>query len=142
MGPQSFDAGRLIPKGWPKLLALAFTATWFLTGCSRPSVPTSAVTIEHEISPEPVRIGPVTVTLRLADSAARTVTGAHISLEADMSHAGMSPVYGEAKEIEPGRYQAHLTFEMAGDWAIVLHVILPGGQKLEREIDVKGVRPN
>jgi len=59
-----------------------------------------------------------------------------------MSHAGMSPIFGEAKEVEPGRYQAHLTFEMAGDWVILLHVILPGGQKLERPIDVRGVRPN
>ncbi len=47
-----------------------------------------------------------------------------------MSHAGMAPVFGEATEIEPGRYQAHLTFEMAGDWVILLHVILPGGEKL------------
>ncbi len=54
----------------------------------------------------------------------------------------MAPVFGEAKEVVPGRYQAHLTFEMAGDWVILLHVILPGGQKLERQIDVRGVRPN
>ena len=59
-----------------------------------------------------------------------------------MSHAGMAPVFGEAREIEPGRYQAHLTFGMAGDWVILLHVMLPGGQKLERQIDVRGVRPN
>ena len=44
--------------------------------------------------------------------------------------------------IEPGRYQAHLRFEMAGDWVILLHVTLPGGEKLERLIDVRGVRPN
>jgi len=54
----------------------------------------------------------------------------------------MVPVFGEAKEIEPGRYQAHLTFDMAGDWAVLLHVMLPGGQKLERQIDVRDVRPN
>lgn len=59
-----------------------------------------------------------------------------------MSHAGMSPIFGEAREIEPGRYQANLTFEMAGDWVILLHVVRPGGEKLERQLDVKGVRPN
>jgi len=63
-------------------------------------------------------------------------------LEGDMSHAGMAPVFGEAKEIAPGRYQASLTLEMPGDWVILLHVTMPGGQKLERQIDVKGVRPN
>jgi len=59
-----------------------------------------------------------------------------------MSHPGMAPVFGEAREIEPGRYQAHLTFPMAGDWVILLHIVLPDGQKLERQIDLKGVRPN
>jgi hypothetical protein len=31
---------------------------------------------------------------------------------------------------------------MAGDWVVLLHIALPGGKKLERQIDVKGVRPN
>jgi hypothetical protein len=170
MGPQAFNASRLIqkrliaaqgtgirkmalafrrsglvrlfPKECRNLLWCACAATLFITACSRPADTSRTVTIEHEISPEPVRIGPVVVSFRLSDSAAKAITGAHITLEADMSHAGMAPVFGEAEEIEPGRYQAHLTFGMAGDWVILLHVILPGGQKLERQIDVRGVRPN
>jgi hypothetical protein len=59
-----------------------------------------------------------------------------------MSHPGMSPVFGEAKEVRPGLYQAQLEFGMAGDWVILLHVALPGGQKLERQFDVRDVRPN
>jgi hypothetical protein len=132
----------LLPKDCRTLLALACTATWFVAGCSRPAGSTSEVTIEHEISPAPPRIGPVVITLRLGDRAAKAITGAHIALEADMSHAGMSPVFGEAKEVDPGRYQAHLEFAMAGDWTILLHVILPDGQRLERQINVRGVRPN
>jgi hypothetical protein len=54
----------------------------------------------------------------------------------------MSPVFAEAKEAGPGRYQAHLEFQMAGDWVILLHVTLPGGKKLERQIDVRDVRAN
>jgi len=82
------------------------------------------------------------VTLKLADGAGKTITRAHIAIEADMSHPGMSPLFAEAKETEPGRYQARLDFQMAGDWVILLHVTLPGGKKLERQIDVRGVRPN
>ncbi len=82
------------------------------------------------------------VTFRLSDSAAKPIAGARIAVEADMSHAGMAPVFGEVNEIAPGRYQAHLTFGMAGDWVILLHVVLPGGQKLERHIDISGVQPN
>ena len=80
--------------------------------------------------------------LKLADTAARPVSGAQITLEADMSHAGMAPVFEEASETEPGQYQAHLKFAMAGDWVILLHVRLPSGQTLERQFNVGGVRPN
>lgn len=121
---------------------LAFTATWVLGACSRVADSARAATIEHEISPEPVRVGPIVVTFRLADPRARALTGARIAIEAEMSHPGMAPVFGEAREVEPGRYQAHLTFAMAGDWVILLHATLPGGEKLERQIDVRGVQPN
>jgi YtkA-like len=120
----------------------ACVATLFIAACSRPADSARTIRLEHEISPEPARVGPVTVTFRLSDSAAKPIAGARIAVEADMSHAGMAPVFGEGNEIAPGRYQAHLTFGMAGDWVILLHVVLPGGQKLERQIDVSGVRPN
>ena len=60
-------------------------------------------------------------------------------LEANMSHAGMSPGFGEAKEIEAGLYQAAIAFTMAGDWVILAHVTLADGHKLERQIEVSGV---
>ena len=63
-------------------------------------------------------------------------------MEADMSHAGMGPQFAEALEMEDGGYRAAMRFQMAGDWVILLHVTLPGGKKLERQIDVRGVRPN
>jgi len=100
------------------------------------------VEIEHAITPQPVRVGPATVKLKLAEAGGTTVAGARIEIEADMSHPGMSPVFAEATETEAGRYEAHLDFQMAGDWIILLHVTLPGGKKVERQIDVRGVRPN
>jgi hypothetical protein len=54
----------------------------------------------------------------------------------------MAPVFGDANEIEPGEYQGRLNLAMAGDWVILLHITTPGGQKVERQIDVNGVRPN
>lgn len=94
------------------------------------------------MTPEPVRVGPVTVTFTLTDSSSRRVSGAHVTVEADMSHAGMSPVFSEAPEIEPGRYRSQLLLGMAGDWVILLHGTLPDGEKVERQFDVRGVRPN
>jgi hypothetical protein len=116
--------------------------TLFLAGCSKPVEPPHFVAIAHEISPQPARVGPVTVALKLTGATGKPLTGAHIAVEADMSHAGMSPVFAEAKETEPGRYQTLLEFQMAGDWVILLHITLPDGKKLERQIDVRGVRPN
>ena len=98
------------------------------------------MTITHEISPQPTRIGPATITLRLSDSSGMAVTGARITLEGNMSHAGMSPVFSEAKEIERGRYQARVEFSMAGDWIVSVHLTLSDGQKLERQFEIKGVR--
>jgi YtkA-like len=98
--------------------------------------------INHEVSPRPAHAGPVTVTLRLSDSAAQPVTGAHIKIEGDMTHAGMAPVFGDAKEVEPGRYQSPLVFQMAGDWVVLLHITLPDGKKLEQQFNVPGVQSN
>ena len=120
----------------------ACTATLLIASCSRPVGSTSFVAIEHELSPEPARVGPATITLKLANSAAKPITGAHVAIEGDMSHPGMSPRFAEAKETEPGRYEARLEFAMAGDWVILLHVTLSDGKKLERQFDVRGVRPN
>lgn len=96
--------------------------------------------IEPEIAPRPVRIGRATVTLRLSDAAGQPVRQARIALEADMAHPGMRPEFGDAREAGAGRYQGQLAFTMAGDWVVVIHVTLPGGQKLERQMEVNGVR--
>ncbi len=123
-------------------VAAALFVSFVVTACNKPTESSSVVTIEHEITPQPVRVGPATLTLRLADASRQPVTGASITLEGNMSHAGMSPVFAQAKETEPGRYQAILDLTMAGDWTILTHITLAGGQKLERQLDVKGVRAN
>lgn len=84
-------------------------------------------------------MGPVTITLRLTDTAGAPVTGARISLEGNMSHAGMVPVFADARETEPGRYQSSMELSMAGDWFILVHVTLTDGRKIERQFDIKGV---
>jgi hypothetical protein len=48
-----------------------------------------------------------------------------------MSHPGMAPVFGEAREVAPGQYQGSLEFGMPGDWVALIHVTLPDGRNLE-----------
>jgi hypothetical protein len=143
-----FDLGRSgqmvcpLSRVWRMRWGFFCMATLFTIGCSRDVQSKSAIAIEHRVLPEPARVGTAIVSLKLTDDAAKPVTGARIALEADMTHAGMSPAFGEAKEIEPGHYESPLIFQMAGDWVILLHVTLPDGKKLERQFDVQHVQPN
>lgn len=138
-----FRPGRrfgLRPGGWPTLVGLALCLCLLALGCERRPDSEAALVVEHETAPRPPRVGAATITLRVADAKGRPVTGAAVKLEGDMSHAGMTPVFGEARELEPGRYRAALEFTMAGDWVVLVHLTLPDGEKVERQFDVKGVR--
>lgn len=95
-----------------------------------------------QIAPQPPRIGIARITLGLTDVRAKPVTGARVALEGDMSHPGMAPVFGATKETDPGRYEGRLELTMAGDWVILAHITLANGQKVERQVDVRGVQPN
>jgi len=56
-----------------------------------------------------------------------------MKLEGNMSHAGMTPVFVDAAEVEPGRYRANMELSMAGDWIVLVHLTLPDGAKVERQ---------
>jgi hypothetical protein len=131
------------PLYWQRRIFLVAAVTAVLTGaaCRPKADPVSEFTVEREITPLPVLVGPVRITFTVRDRASKPVEGAQVSVEADMSHAGMSPVFTEAKEIQPGRYQADLTVGMAGDWVILFHGTLASGEKLERQFEMKGVQP-
>ena len=58
-----------------------------------------------------------------------------------MSHAGMAPVFADAKEIEPGRYRATMELSMAGDWFVLAHLVLQNSVSIERQFDIRGVAP-
>jgi hypothetical protein len=121
----------------PSLLA----GLLLLAGCPKPTEPASAVRIEHEVLPRPFQVGVSTITLTLMDAGGRPIDGARIRLEGMMTHPGMRPSFSEAREAGSGRYQSSIEFGMAGDWIVLLRITLPNGQKLDRQIDVKGVLP-
>jgi hypothetical protein len=121
-----------------RLCVVAFLSMT-LAGCAAPAAPEPDVTIRHEIAPAPPRVGPATVTLALADAAGAPLSGATVRLEGNMSHPGMEPVFGDATEVAPGRYQAPLELTMAGDWYILVDATLPDGRSVQRQIDVRGV---
>lgn len=111
----------------------------FAFGCHQ-SASTSDVTIEHEISPQPARVGIAAIRLKLKDKDGKTLPRARVELEGNMTHPGMSPVNGETRETAPGEYDGSLQFTMAGDWIILVNITLADGQRVQRQIEVRGVK--
>ena len=129
---------RKIARGTNRIIGLCLLCL-LVAGCrDRPSV---GVTLSHEIAPQPPRVGVVTITLRVMDASGQPLRGARVKLEGNMSHAGMTPVLADAAEVEPGRYRANIELSMAGDWVVLVHLTLPDGAKVERQLEIKGVAP-
>jgi hypothetical protein len=52
----------------------------------------------------------------------------------------MAPVFADARELEPGRYQSSMGLSMAGDWHVLVHVTLADRRKFDREFEIKEVK--
>jgi len=121
-----------------RMLAATCSAAFVLGGgCGKQPQP--GVAIEHQITAQLIRLGTATVNLIMRDRGERPVSAAHIALEADMAHAGMRPEFGEAREVAPGRYQGSVTFTMAGEWVLLMHITLADGRRFEWQINVGNV---
>jgi hypothetical protein len=110
-----------------------------LTGCHHVAAPSDSLEVHCEIAPLPPRVGTAAVTVRLADARALAVSGAHVTIEGDMSHPGMGPTFGQTREVAAGEYRGTLQFTMPGDWAVLMHIALPDGEKVDRQVNVSGV---
>lgn len=108
-------------------------------GCRHQNEALPDLTLTHEVSPQPPRVGPVTITLKLTDASGKPMPGARITLEGNMSHPGMVPEFADTTEIEPGRYRAVLKLSMAGDWFVLAHLTLPDNRRLDRQFEIRGV---
>jgi hypothetical protein len=113
-----------------------------VVACRRSSEAGPRISVSQQISPQPVRVGPATINIQIADATGKPVSSAAVEVEADMAHPGMAPVFGKVEEISPGNYRADIRFNMPGDWVVLLRIKLPGGQSVERSIDVRGIQSN
>ncbi|HET9528857.1 MAG TPA: FixH family protein [Blastocatellia bacterium] len=128
-------------RGWGLLIwGLLLCLHPLLSGCREAGEPPPDIVVELEIVPQPPRIGPATVTLKLSDASGAPLNAARVRLEGNMSHAGMRPVFSEAREAGPGRYEAPIEFTMGGDWIILIHITLPDGRRLQREVEIKAIQ--
>jgi len=119
--------------------SLLFFLFVLVFACQKTAKPPD-IAVQYEITPQPPRAGATTIDLKLTDKNGGQVSGARVNLEGNMSHAGMAPVSSAAKEIETGKYHGTLQLTMAGDWIVLVHITLPDGQKLQRQIEINGVK--
>lgn len=88
----------------------------------------------------PVLTGFHEIEIRLQGEDLSHLKGAEVTLEGNMAHPGMVPVYGKAVPIAPGRFKGRLEFTMKGDWRITAHIRFANGETLEQSIDLLGVK--
>lgn len=132
--------GRPLTKELPTFPILFLATVLFVAGCSRTAPPPSSVTVtDKQVTPLPARVGSVTISFSLND-AGKPVSGAQVSLEGDMTHAGMAPVFGDAHEASPGHYRGRLTLNMSGDWVVLMHLTLPDGHNMDEQMVIRGVQ--
>ncbi len=108
-------------------------------GC-RPPDSATEFNIALSVEPTPPRVGPSQLTLLVKDPAGKAVEGATLKVEGNMAHAGMKPVFADAREEKAGQYRAALEFTMAGDWFIVIDGKLADGRSFLKKIDVNNVK--
>ena len=81
------------------------------------------------------------ITVRLADGDGQPITGAAVSIEGNMNHAGMVPVIVDAVQDDAdgatdGAYRVPFEFSMMGDWILTVSVTGPDGASYQEDIDV------
>lgn len=111
----------------------------FAFSCQR-TADSPDLNVEFTVAPERPRVGSVTVDVRLSHKNGQPVSGARVELEGNMTHPGMSPVSVTTKEMASGSYRGTLELTMAGDWIILVNITLADGQRLQRQLELKGVQ--
>jgi hypothetical protein len=110
-----------------------------LASCSRQSqqpTPTSDYRFDLAVEPEPAAVGQTVLLVTLTGPDGATIDEAQVSARGDMTHAGMTPSFGEGIPEGKGRYRIPFVWTMGGDWLLTLHAVLPDGQEIEQTFDL------
>ena len=126
---------RLVRAG----LAIGLGAGLLAAAACAAEAPADTLDLKWTLRPERPVVGPATLTLRLGAPHA-AATGTRVRVVGHMTHPGMQPVEATTTRRGDGTYEANFAFTMAGDWALLVTIELANGRRVERRLDVPGVR--
>lgn len=111
-----------------------------LFACRANTASTADVTISLSFAEESPAVGEETqLLITVNDAQGTAISDATVSVRGDMSHAGMSPVLGEATAATNGVYEIPFAFSMGGDWIITVDVTLADSSKATQSFNINGI---
>lgn len=122
------------------LNSLLLVALLLAAGCVRQSRvvdQTTAVEVELSFDPNPPAVGKGIIYLEVRDANGQPIEELDIQIKGDMTHAGMTPVFGVSDDEGDGRYSIPFEWSMAGDWILQVATDLPDGRVLNRSFEVR-----
>jgi hypothetical protein len=122
-------------------VALLLGAASVLAGCGRMEkaspVTQDDYAVTFGVEPAAPTVGESELVITLKDAAGKAVSDGRLAVEANMSHAGMTPVSAAAAGGTDGVYRVPLKWTMAGDWYVDVKFTLADGQVVRRRFPVQ-----
>lgn len=122
------------------LFLILLTAAGVLPGCGRiqtdQSLQTGDIQIGMTVEPAQPAVGSATLIITLTDASGQPIDDAHLEIEGNMTHAGMTPVMAQGSSGSNGRYQVPFEWTMGGDWIVTVKATLADGWTVSREFPV------
>lgn len=104
-------------------MARVFASLFFafmLASCRQTNSDTSNLRFELLSEPPLLMMGDAVLIVRVRDQNGLPVNDATLELRGDMSHAGMTPVFGTLTSVENGDYRFNFEWSMVGEWVITV----------------------
>jgi hypothetical protein len=115
----------------------------FMSGCGRSQSSVTETNDDYQVTlatdPAPAQQGAGTVIVVIKDKQGQGVDAARVSIEGNMSHAGMKPEYADSTIGASGEYHLPLSWTMGGSWYVDVKITLRNGEVVRRRfpVDVK-----
>jgi hypothetical protein len=90
---------------------------------------------EIDFTAQNTAVGETTVTVTVRDPQGNPIDNAELTINGNMSHAGMQPVIVETSASDGGVYTTDFEWTMAGDWFVTITVTLPDGTVVSERFD-------